>query len=67
MPSHYCGWSQILQIRAHLADNQLERITISPTDGSDDSDKDTDTDSLTGTLPALIDKQEYADDVHQDI
>jgi hypothetical protein len=30
-------------------------------------DKDTDNGSLTGTLPAVIDKQDNADDVHQDI
>lgn len=69
MPPHYCGWSQILQIRRHLADDQLERFTITLTDSSDNSDmdRDTDTGSLTGTLPAVIDKQYNADDVHQDI
>lgn len=69
MPPHYCGRSQILQIRRHLADDQLESFTITPTDSSDDSDmdKDTDTGSLTGTLPAVIDKKYNADDIHQDI
>jgi hypothetical protein len=53
----------------HLADEQLEKFTISPKNSSDDSDtdKDTDTSSPTGTLPAVTDKQDNADDVHQDI
>jgi hypothetical protein len=53
----------------YFESEQLERFTVNPNNSSDaiDTDKDTNTGSLSETLPAVIDKEDDDDDVHQDI